>query len=86
MKARASCEFMLSIMYLGLLGGAERGSRVSQTLVNRPSERICATHHAPRHPFRVHERRHGLADIVERGVGVRVERLRVCTACTASTA
>ena len=35
-----------------------------------------ATEHAPRGPFHVLERRHGLAEIVERGTGVPVERLR----------
>ena len=39
--------------------------------------RVRATEHAPRDPCRVLERRHGLAEIVERGVGVIVERLRV---------
>ena len=33
--------------------------------------------HAPRDPFHLLERRHGLAEIVERGVGVLVERIRV---------
>jgi hypothetical protein len=28
---------------------------------------VRATHHLPRGPFRVLERRHGLAEIVERG-------------------
>ena len=32
---------------------------------------------APRGPFYFLERRHGLADIVERGVGVFAKRLRV---------
>ena len=36
-----------------------------------------AAEHAPRDPFRVSERFHGLAEIVERGVGVSAERLRV---------
>ena len=36
-----------------------------------------AAKHAPRDPFRLLERRHGLADIIDRGVGIRVERLRV---------
>ena len=40
-------------------------------------DRMCATEHAPRDPFRVLERRHGLAEIVELGAGVQVERLRV---------
>ena len=33
-----------------------------------------AAEHAPRDPFRVLERRHGLAEIVERGAGVPVKR------------
>ena len=37
---------------------------------------MCATKDAPRDPFYVHERRHGLAEIVERRVVVD-ERLRV---------
>ena len=37
----------------------------------RPAE------HAPRDPFRLLERRHGLAEIVERGAVVLVERYRV---------
>jgi hypothetical protein len=36
-----------------------------------------ATKHTPRGPFRVLERRHGLAEIVERGANVLVESLRV---------
>ena len=33
---------------------------------------MCASKHAPRDPFRRLERRHGLAEIVERGGGVLV--------------
>jgi hypothetical protein len=33
--------------------------------------------HAPRDPFHVLDSRHGLAEIVERGVGILVERLSV---------
>jgi hypothetical protein len=47
--------------------GAERGSCISQVCLNRPCERMRATEHAPRGLFRVLERRHGLAEIVERG-------------------
>ena len=36
-----------------------------------------ATEHTPRGPFYLIERRHCLAEIVERGAGVVVERLRV---------
>ena len=60
--------------------GDERGSagsRVSQVALNLRCKRMCATKHAPRGPCRVLKHRHGLADIVERGVGVQVERLRV---------
>ena len=38
-----------------------------------------ATEHAPRGTFRLLERFYGLAEIVERGAVVRVERLRVIT-------
>ena len=36
-----------------------------------------ATEHAPRGPFHVLEHIHGLAEIIERGTGVHVERHRV---------
>jgi len=44
---------------------------------NRCCERVCAAEHAPRSPFRVLERRRGLAEIVERGARVLVERVCV---------
>ena len=47
--------------------GAERLSRLSQITLNMNNERVRAAENAPRGPFYVHERRHGLADIVERG-------------------
>ena len=49
------------------LAGAERGSRLSQVILHRRCERMRATKHAPRGPPRLLERRHGLAEIVERG-------------------
>ena len=52
------------------LAGAEHGSRVSQFALDLHSVRVRAAEHAPSDPFRVLERRHGLAEIVERGVGV----------------
>ena len=70
----ASCELMLSIMYLGLLGGDEPGSRLSQDGLSPPCGRVRASKHASRGPFNLFERRYGLAEIVERGVGVAVER------------
>ena len=59
------------------LAGAERGSRVSQGSLDRLCGRVRTAEHAPRGPFRLLERRHGLAEIVERRAGVPVERLRV---------
>ena len=38
---------------------------------------VRAAEKAPRGPFRVLERRHGLTDIIERGAGLREERVRV---------
>ena len=58
--------------------GAERDSRaVSQCLLKSHCERVRATEHASRDPSNVLERRHSLAEIVERGAGVRAKRLRV---------
>ena len=45
--------------------GAERGSRDSQGPLHIHHDRVRATKHAPRDPFSVLERRHGLAEIVE---------------------
>ena len=45
-------------------------------MLNRSCGRVRATEHAPRNPCRILERRHSLADIVERGTGVLVERHR----------
>ena len=50
---------------------------MSQVALNIQYERVRATEQAPRDPHRVLERRHGLAEIVERGVGVPAERLCV---------
>ena len=54
----------------------EHGSRVSQVALNVHCERVRATEHAPRGPFNLFERIHGLAEIVERGAGVVVEHPR----------
>ena len=56
--------------------GAERLSRIFQGALNSFCERVRAAEQASRDPFRVLERRHCLAEIVERGGGVLVERLR----------
>ena len=55
---------------------AEGCSRGSQVVLNVYCERVRATEHLPRDPFRVLERRHGLAEMVERRA-VLVERLCV---------
>ena len=55
--------------------GAEDGSRVLHGLLNPSCERMRAAGHAPRDPFRVLARRHGLAEIVESGVGILGARL-----------
>ena len=58
-------------------GFGECGSRLSQMSLNLTRERMCAAVHAPRGPSRLFERRHGLAEIIERGGLVHVERPRV---------
>ena len=47
--------------------GAERDSSLAQIPLNLHCERVHATENAPRDPFSVLERRHCLAEIVERG-------------------
>ena len=51
--------------------------RLSQATLNSHRERMRAAEYAPRDPTRVHERRHGLAEIVGRGAIGFVERLGV---------
>ena len=48
------------------LAGAERGSRVSQGILNAFCDRVRAAKDASHDQFRVLERRHGFAEIVER--------------------
>ena len=50
--------------------GAELCSHFAQIAPDAFCSRVRATEHASRDPFNVLERRHGLAEIVERGVGV----------------
>ena len=64
-----------TLLVLGLgaprrLAGAERGSRFLQIPLDQSEERVRASKHTARGPLRVLERRHGLADIVERGAVV----------------
>jgi hypothetical protein len=63
------------------LANAERGSRGSQIPLNPRCERVRATEDAPGDPFCVLERRHGLAEVIERGAGVLVEHPRVSPGC-----
>ncbi len=60
-----------------LLAGAELGSRNSEIVPDCCCKWVRATENAPRGPFRVLERRHGVAEIVERGAGVFVKRASV---------
>ena len=46
-----------------------------QGCLNSPGSRVRAAEHAPRGPFQLLERRHCLAEIVERGAGVPAERI-----------
>ena len=57
--------------------GAECDSSLAQIPLNLHCERVHATENAPRDPFSVLERRHGLAEIVERCGEVVTERYRV---------
>ena len=45
-------------------------------IIDRSRGRVRAAENAPRGPFCLLERRHGLAEIVERGAGVLVKRPR----------
>ena len=54
--------------------GAERGTCVLQCVLDLRCERVRATEHAPRGPFYILESLHGLAEIVELGAVVTVER------------
>ena len=54
------------------------GSCFSQGIINLHRHRMRAAEHAPRGPFRVLERRHGLAEIVEpRGSPAERPRVRI---------
>ena len=59
------------------LAGAEHGSRVLQNRLNHHCARVRAAKHTSRGPFNLLEQRQCLAEIVERGGGVPVERHRI---------
>ena len=60
-----------------MCAGAEGGLNFLQVNAQSQGARVRAAEHASRGPLRVLERRYGLAEIVERGVVVFVERLHV---------
>ena len=64
------------VLYL-CFAAAERGSCYLQIALNMNYGRVRTPEHAPRSPFNLLERIHGLAEIVERSAGVIVERHRV---------
>ena len=68
---------LLRSHFVAHIAGGEGSSRFSQGCLDSPYEGVRAAEHAPRDPFRLLERRHGLAEIVERGGGVLEERRRV---------
>ena len=58
-------------VYVAFFAGAEHffaGAGALYMVLNIHCERMRAAEHAPRGPFCLLESRHGLADIVERGV------------------
>ena len=55
---------------------ASRAERVARLVFLNLYKRMRATEHTPLRPFHILQRRHGLAEIVERGVGVHVKRPR----------
>ena len=57
--------------------GTELRSSVAQGFLKCPYERMRAAKHTTPGPRRLLERRHGLAEIIERGVRVIVERHRI---------
>ena len=71
--------------YAIAFAGAERCSRISEGPLNPLCERVLAPEYAPRCPFRLLERRHGLADLLERGAVVYVERPCVISATRPDT-
>ena len=75
--ADISCVLFLRTPGWRFFVDAEHSSRLLQVMIDVFCRRVRGTEHAPPDPFRVLERRHGLADIVERGGRVPVERPRV---------
>ena len=56
--------------WLGRVDRRELRSHFLEVVLNRSCDRMRAAQHAPRDSTRVLERRHGLAEIIERGGGV----------------
>ena len=73
-----SCVVLrLQTSSLRTLAGAESGSRGSQVVLDSFRERVRATQHAPGGSFYLRERRHCLAEIIERRTVGLAERPRV---------
>ena len=68
---------MSSEKFSGQPAGVESVSRGLQFLLKSHCVRVRVTEHAPRGLFRILERIHGLAEIIERGAVVLVERIRI---------
>ena len=64
------------------LAGAEGGSQISQSFLNHPCHRVRTAQHASHGPFRVLERRHGLAEIFERRAAFVPNAARISTYTT----
>ena len=79
-RGRGVCRMRAGVPPVVRRRGAEHffgGAGACYMVFNIHCGRMCFSEHAPRDPSRVLERRHGLADIVERGTGVTADRPRV---------
>ena len=65
--------------WLGRAERRERRPRLLEAVLKQSCDWVRAPEHSPRGPFRIFECRHGGVEIVERGGGVLVNRLRVNT-------
>ena len=70
-------DFLCQILCRRFFAGAEVGTRVFQGAINIHCGWMRGAEHAPRATRHVLEHPHGLAESVERGGGVREERLPV---------
>ena len=73
------CEYLRGLRRR--FAGAEHGLRISQGVLNPGCGRVRATEDAPGNAFYFLERRHGLAEVVERCCSFLVERPRIIPSC-----